>query len=429
MADRAGSYPPGGMLVVLFAFLTFVSGAIIYTAAENMQSVKDLAVRSLQNTALSIASSAENTLRLSRRLGGKELYEVFSDRVVAYALIADSAGDILFHTNPGLIGGTLNREEVKGLIRRGIHLGRRIVLGTGASAFEFNYVLHREGGKTELLRLVLYTTPADLIVARNNRLWWPVATVLALLWATGILLWWMLRRYIQLQGLLEHRKQLALVGQMTAVLAHEIRNALGTVKGFSQWVDEKTPGDDPRKSGLSAVLTGTVRIESLINDLLLFSRDENYTMETVAIADLFREATRFFPSAWNGRVEVHNPSSLQIRTDSEKLQGVLINGIRNSVEAMGETGILSLSARTAGRWVVIKIEDTGPGVGVEDISRLFVPFYTTKMKGSGLGLAIAEKVIKGLGGTITLANRVDRAGAVLTIRLPAESSSQGDQKK
>jgi len=103
--------------------------------------------------------------------------------------------------------------------------------------------------------------------------------------------------------------------------------------------------------------------------------------------------------------------------DPEKLRRVLANGIRNATQAMHGGGCLRISAGLEGRWASIRIEDTGPGIPETELTRLFTPFHTTKTDGTGLGMAYSKKVIEGMGGGIELANRVDGAGAVLTIRL------------
>ncbi|HWR90434.1 MAG TPA: ATP-binding protein, partial [Dissulfurispiraceae bacterium] len=105
--------------------------------------------------------------------------------------------------------------------------------------------------------------------------------------------------------------------------------------------------------------------------------------------------------------------------DREKLLRVLLNGMQNAVQAMGDGGVLRVSAKSSGRWVTIVIEDNGPGISPDMQEHLFSPFYTTKSTGTGLGLAYCGKAIGDMKGTITLTNRADGRGAALTIRLPA----------
>jgi signal transduction histidine kinase len=97
---------------------------------------------------------------------------------------------------------------------------------------------------------------------------------------------------------------------------------------------------------------------------------------------------------------------------------VMINGIRNALDAMGENGHVRICSHGKGRWVAISIEDTGKGISEKNQDHLFTPFYTTKTDGTGLGLAYARKVVEGMDGTIRLTNRTNGIGAVLTIQLP-----------
>lgn len=411
---------PHSMIGALFLFLLVSSGAIIYTTSRNIRSVEELALQSLRSTAFALAESAANALRENDRTGLEQIREIFSDRVVAYALIADNGGIVSFHTNPRLRGSCISSEDAERILRSGISVGRKIVLHTGLPAYQFDYALHDVGGRDGLLRVVLHTTPADKIVAEAGTVWWTVGIVLALLWSMGILLGLMLIRYLRLQVDLAEGKRMALIGQMTAVLAHEIRNALASIKGYTQLIDEKTPGTDARKPNLAAVLAGTGRIETLVNDLLLFSRQEEYDIKNVDITGLLREAVYHTVPSWRGTVEFDERHQVSAAVDKDKLYRALANGILNAVQAMGDTGVLTLSAWREGRWATISIEDTGPGIPEADIPLLFTPFHTTKAEGTGLGLSYAEKVVKGMGGSLNLVNRQNRPGAVLTIRLPQE---------
>jgi len=107
-----------------------------------------------------------------------------------------------------------------------------------------------------------------------------------------------------------------------------------------------------------------------------------------------------------------------LKADREKLFRVIVNGIRNALDAIGQGGRIRIYAREDGRWVSVYIEDTGEGISEKDHYRLFTPFYTTKTDGTGLGLAYAKKVVEGMGGSIALSNRTGGVGAVLAIRLP-----------
>jgi two-component system sensor histidine kinase HydH len=374
-------------------------------------------VLSLESTALSLSSSAESALKAGEREGGEEIRQIFSDRVVAYALIADKKGQILFHTNPRLAGSRLVEISFPQKWPAVTASGQRIVLGTGLPGYEFNYLLHSPDGSEELLRLVLHMAPADMIIEEAKRIWWTVGGLLLFLWAGAIILERLMSRHYRLQAELEKKSRLALIGQMTAVLAHEIRNALGSLKGFAQWVDEKMERVDPRKPGLSAILKGAKRIEDLVSELLLFSREEKYDLEEFDPASLIREIVPPLTSAWPGKTLLET-AALKAHADKEKTRRIAVNGIQNALQAMGNEGVLRIFVQAERRWVKIQIEDTGPGIPREELARLFTPFYTTKSDGTGLGLAYSQKIAEGMGGRIELANRDDRPGAVLKIFLP-----------
>jgi signal transduction histidine kinase len=295
-----------------------------------------------------------------------------------------------------------------------------VVLGTGLPAYEYDYILHPLDGGPELLRIVLHTTPADRILAGTRRMRWTVAAVLLLLWTVGVALDRTVSRQFRLQAETERRERLALIGQMTATLAHEIRNALGSVKGYTQWVSEKVDPSDPRKAGLDSALQAAGRIESLVNELLLFSRQETYATAPVPLLDIVRDTVSAESAGWAGKVEISVEPGACAVTDPEKLGRVLRNAVRNGIEAMGPEGTLQVEGGMDGKWAEIRVVDTGPGIPGAELPKLFTPFHTTKADGTGLGLAYSKKAIEGMGGRIGIRNRDEGNGAILWLRLPGK---------
>jgi signal transduction histidine kinase len=112
-----------------------------------------------------------------------------------------------------------------------------------------------------------------------------------------------------------------------------------------------------------------------------------------------------------------------VKADEEKLRRVFLNGVQNAIQAMGEEGTLRVSVGRDGRWIQVLMEDSGPGIPEAEIPRLFTPFHTTKTDGTGLGLAYSKKVVEGMGGRISLRNRDQKRGAVLSIQLPRTGDS------
>jgi signal transduction histidine kinase len=415
---RIHFYITGILRLSLFFLLLIFSLALIFTTNKNVQIVNTLAIQSLTDTAVGLSSAADNALRFMGEKDPSEMNAIFSDRIVAYALVARKDGNILFHTNPALINTKLSAQEMEDWISAGTFTSRRIILGTGVPAYEFNFVMYRPDKSPDMLRLVLQTTATDKIITQAGRMWWITGLLICILWAAGILFERFFTNRVKTQETRENQKRLTIIGQMTASLAHEIRNALGSVKGYAQWLDEKAPEQSPEKEALSAIVMGSIRIETLVRELLLYSKQDAYQNERIELEPLIREAFVVSAPKRLTDMELDVPHGTIVIADREKLIRVMINGIRNALDSMGENGHVRISSHGKGRWVAISIEDTGKGISEKNQDRLFTPFYTTKTDGTGLGLAYARKVVEGMDGTIKLTNRTNGIGAVLTIQLP-----------
>lgn len=405
----------------LFLLLLASTLAIVFTTNKNVEIVRDLAIKSLKDTADGLRLSAENALRSTGEDDASEISRVFSDRTVAYAFIAEKDGNILFHTNRALKNTRLYSQDMEKWISAGNDTSQRITLGTGMPAYEFNYIIDREN-TPEMLRLVLQTTETDKNIRQAGRMWWITGLLIAILWAAGIISERFVTNRIKTQAARESRKRLTLIGQMTSVLAHEIRNALGSIKGYAQWLEEKADEGSPQKEALNMVVTGSLRIEALVQELLLYSKEEAYHEERVELAPLIEEVIVFSTPDSSAGIDLNIPPGIYVNVDREKLFRVIVNGIRNAMDAVDETGRITISSSERGRWVEIAIEDTGEGISQKDPDRLFTPFYTTKTDGTGLGLAYAKKVVEAMGGAIKLTNRTGGPGAVLTVQLPTARS-------
>jgi hypothetical protein len=131
---------PAVVTTILFLFLTILSAAVVYVTIQNDESARTQADQALESTALGLASAAENALRNKMAGSDNEMREIFSDRVLAYALIVDKNGEILFHTNLRLVGSNLHETGIDQWLQSGVPAGRRIALLTGIPAYQ--YKLH-----------------------------------------------------------------------------------------------------------------------------------------------------------------------------------------------------------------------------------------------------------------------------------------------
>lgn len=214
-------------------------------------------------------------------------------------------------------------------------------------------------------------------------------------------------------------RQLARIGEMSAVLAHEIRNPLGTIKGFAQLLGEKLGGQ--HASLLQPILTQSARLERLSADLLVYGRKAEprpRPVDAQELAESLRQhARQSIPNAAE-RFEASAPA-LTFHTDPELLEQVLLNLLRNAADAAGDTpgARVRFEIAASGAGVLLRVSDNGPGLSEEARRRLFEPFYTSKASGTGLGLSISRKLTEALGGTLRLEN-APAGGAVAEIRLP-----------
>lgn len=205
-------------------------------------------------------------------------------------------------------------------------------------------------------------------------------------------------------------EQLANLGRISAVLAHEIRNPLGTIKGFAQLAAEKA--DDRVLPLLEPVLSETERLEKLIHDLLLYGRPRdpdfrvtNWNSIAGALDSCAEESIGARPVRFSC-----DRADWSFRTDPDLLKQVLVNLVRNSVEALGDTpdGEVRVTAAASGRGIEIAVVDNGPGIPEQVRRNLFRPFTTTKAAGTGLGLSIAKRLSELLGGSLRLASNHPR---------------------
>jgi signal transduction histidine kinase len=240
--------------------------------------------------------------------------------------------------------------------------------------------------------------------------------LLAFLAASGALL--VLGAYLLATRRSLARERLAELGEMSAVLAHEIRNPLGTIKGFVQLAGEKS--EPLVKSLLDPALEEIERLEKLVRDLLLFARPVKVAPELVRWEEMsgrLDAAVEDVRGAHSIALSTEPAPGLELKTDRHALHQILANLVRNAAEAQPEGGEIRVAARRDARGVTIRVEDSGPGLSEAARQRLFQPFFTTKTTGTGLGLAVSKRLARQLGGELELEAREPHGvRAVLTLR-------------
>ena len=228
--------------------------------------------------------------------------------------------------------------------------------------------------------------------------------------------WRISRNAERVSAQLEHDRQLKALGQMSAVLGHEIKNPLASLKGHIQLLLEKLPTEHAGRKGAERVLRETIRLEELSRQVLEFARTGAVACESVDPAAVVRAAIEDVGSEG---IELHTHSAPAAwPLDSARMEEVLVNLLRNARDASPAEQPIDVALDVpADRHLVIEVRDRGEGLAPGEEERVFEPFYTRRVKGTGLGLALARRIVEGHGGTITARNHPD-GGAVFSVRLP-----------
>jgi len=215
------------------------------------------------------------------------------------------------------------------------------------------------------------------------------------------------------EGRLAEAERLAALGRLTAEIAHEIRNPLTALGGYARRL-LRSVSSDTEKECARIVVVETTRLESLLRDILDFSRPPRYKLRRQSLAPILRASLAAFGErcAERGiRVEAGLAAEESVFIDDGHVRRAVDNLMANAIDAMPAGGTLRVAARLAAArclsFVALAIEDTGPGLPEADLRRLFEPFWTTKVmgRGTGLGLPITRKIVEAHGGFISVANR------------------------
>jgi signal transduction histidine kinase len=226
----------------------------------------------------------------------------------------------------------------------------------------------------------------------------------------------------------ELREQVALknnlesLGEMSAGLAHEFKNAIATLQGYAQLL-QSLELNDKAQVAAGSLLNEVRNLSSMVTAFLNFARPQPLQLEQVSISELIDDCATELESLFQElRVElvVASPEPLLVRADERMLRLALLNLMRNGAEAIAEEKTerkVFVRTERDGETAVLEVRDTGSGIPLAQLQKIFIPFFTTKAKGHGVGLALTHRIVTQHGGTLTAANAPD-AGAVFTIRLP-----------
>lgn len=235
--------------------------------------------------------------------------------------------------------------------------------------------------------------------------------------------------YTQLQKSFEQLRRadrMSALGELSAGLAHEVRNPLGSIEGAVQILGRRDLEESTRQEFTEMASREVVRLKGLLTHFLEFARPQQPRVVASDIELLLQSVAKLAgETAKMAQVNilVETTEALpQVSIDPEQIRQVLLNLVINAVQAMPNPGQIRLRAIRDGEHVRIEIEDEGVGIPADDVERIFDPFFTTRSDGTGLGLSIAYQIVSQHGGHIA-AKRNPERGMTFTVTLPLAAST------
>jgi len=392
-----------------------LSAALAWFAVGNYLSARPVAEENLRGLALSLASAIENIALHDPSL---QSLDTFQSHDIAFFALVDRKGVYRFHTNPDLIGKPVQGAMTASALQDGATSDARVTLRTGESAFEFNTPLYLSK-ETLALRLTLHTYRADTVIRRARLNMMVLFGLLATGWILALTLYRFTRREEQHKLEMARRESLAQLGEMGAMLAHEIRNPLAGIKGYAQLI-EKKPQEERNSGFAQRIISETLRLETLVNELLSYAKSDRESMVKLNLTDIVSHAAallRLEAEQAAIRIICDCQDNIVIDGNRDRLVQLLLNLVKNSLQAMPDGGTVRITAGIDDRQAIVKVNDSGHGINEEEMSRIFEPFFTTRARGTGLGMALCRKIVEEHDGKISVQSVVGE-GTLVSIAFP-----------
>lgn len=229
----------------------------------------------------------------------------------------------------------------------------------------------------------------------------------------------------KMENQLMRSRKLSSLGKLASGVAHEMNEPLSGILSRAGNLLRKYEADTETCSDLTAILRETNRLQGIVHNILDFSRETPPSMSNVVIQEILRRAleivklqARFDAIRLKAEFQTDLPT---VWADANQIQRVFVNILMNAAEAINGPGALTIRIRSAGRFVEIDFEDSGPGISEDTLESIFDPFFTTKQSsqgsGVGMGLAVSYGIVKNHGGDILVTSQLNK-GSTFTVRLP-----------
>jgi signal transduction histidine kinase len=216
-------------------------------------------------------------------------------------------------------------------------------------------------------------------------------------------------------------EHLATLGEMAAGLAHEIRNPLAGIAGVIEVVGRDLPKDSPAREVLKEVKAEVQQITRTVNDLLETARPKPPQIKAASLNATVDHAVLFARQQIGDKkvnIEVVDAQNLPpVEHDSAQVQQVVLNLVLNGIQAIGDTGTVTVEVLRRDAFGGVTVSDTGKGIPADHMPHIFRPFFTTKSYGTGLGLSLSRRIVEEHNGQIEVTSRLG-IGSQFTVLLP-----------
>jgi signal transduction histidine kinase len=232
---------------------------------------------------------------------------------------------------------------------------------------------------------------------------------------------------LEVEGQLSASQRLSALGQLSASLAHEIKNPLSSIRGTAEILLDEFPAGHPKREFTEILLKETARLDATVENVLRYSRGQQQAEEAEPLAAVLARVAKLLAGqlrkkAIDFRLR-EDEEAAAVLVDGARLSQVFLNLILNAIDAVPHKGRITVEALPAAGGIAVAVSDNGPGVPVAERERIFEPFVSGKGEGTGLGLSISRKIVESYGGRIEVTGGPE-GGARFTVILPSDESPQ-----
>jgi two-component system, LuxR family, sensor kinase FixL len=349
----------------------------------------EAALRASEERYRSIIDSAVDAILVIDRRGRIEEFNTAASRMFRYT------ADEVVGRNVNMLMPQPYQDEHDAYIDRYLSTGEKRVIGSGREVTG-----RRKDGST----FPLHLSVGEMVIDGEAKF-------------TGIL--HDLTARVQLEAQLREQAALTRLGEMAAVVAHEVKNPLTGIRGAVQIIGSRLPAGSRDAEVIKEIVSRIDALNDLMKDLLLFARPPQPRMvpvDPVPVVATVISLAREDPSARGVAVDLHGHAPA-VHADPELLKLILQNLLLNAVQAVQGTGRIGVEVAASDAICTIAVTDSGPGIPPEVREKLFTPFFTTKSRGTGLGLSTAKRFVEAQGGSIAIECPAG-GGTTVTIGLP-----------